>query len=166
MLVEHVTQRPMLSLLLCKKRGKKAINYIWATTWQNQQSGMCAQRRLGSAWAAAEVQADLSLRCPYKRKLGSLETHWAHSKDSDQTGRMPRLIWVFVGRTLILLVLSCPGSYLIDLKTSNHHRQSQNAALLHYIATCNFADSQTIRYGNFWLRTVARLRIVKGQRVW
>ena len=30
------------------------------------------------------------------RKLGSLATHWAHSEDSDQTGRM---IWVFVGRT-------------------------------------------------------------------
>ena len=29
------------------------------------------------------------------RKLGSVATHWAHSKDSDQTGRMPRLIWVF-----------------------------------------------------------------------
>ena len=25
-------------------------------------------------------------------KLGSLATHWAHSEDSDQTGRMPRLI--------------------------------------------------------------------------
>ena len=33
------------------------------------------------------------------RKLGSLATHWAHSEDSDQTGRMPRLIWVFAGRT-------------------------------------------------------------------
>ena len=40
------------------------------------------------------------------RKLGSLATHWAHSEDSDQTGRMPRLIWVFAGRTVILLVLS------------------------------------------------------------
>ena len=27
--------------------------------------------------------------------LGSLATHWAHSEDSDQTGQMPRLIWVF-----------------------------------------------------------------------
>ena len=44
------------------------------------------------------------------RKLGSLATHWAHSKDSDQTGRMPRLIWVFAGCTLILLVLSCRAS--------------------------------------------------------
>ena len=32
-------------------------------------------------------------------KLGSLTTHWALSKDSDQTGRMPRLIWVFAGHT-------------------------------------------------------------------
>ena len=45
------------------------------------------------------------------RKLGSLATHWAHSKDSDQTGRMPRLIWVFAGRTVILLVLSCGDLY-------------------------------------------------------
>ena len=29
---------------------------------------------------------------------------------SDQTGRMPRLIWVFAGRTVILLVLSWGGS--------------------------------------------------------
>ena len=27
----------------------------------------------------------------------------ADSEDSDQTGRMPRLIWIFAGRTLILL---------------------------------------------------------------
>ena len=33
------------------------------------------------------------------RKLGSLATHWAQSEDSYQTGRMPRLIWVFAGRT-------------------------------------------------------------------
>ena len=33
----------------------------------------------------------------------------ADSEDSDQTGRMPRLIWVFAGRIHILLVLSCLG---------------------------------------------------------
>ena len=37
--------------------------------------------------------------------LRSLATHWAHSEDSDQTGRMPRLIWVFAGRTATLSVL-------------------------------------------------------------
>ena len=30
------------------------------------------------------------------RNPGSLATHWAHSEDSDQIGRMPRLIWVFL----------------------------------------------------------------------
>ena len=44
------------------------------------------------------------------RNLGSLATHWSHSKDSDQTGWMPRVMWVFTGRTLILLVLLCRGS--------------------------------------------------------
>ena len=29
--------------------------------------------------------------------IGSSATHWAHSEDSDQTGRMSRLIWVFAG---------------------------------------------------------------------
>ena len=46
------------------------------------------------------------------RKLGSLATHWVQSEDCDQTGRIPRLIWVFAGRTLILLVLSCRSSII------------------------------------------------------
>ena len=37
----------------------------------------------------------------------------AHREDSDQTGRMPRLIWVFAGRIAILLVLSWGGSILL-----------------------------------------------------
>ena len=46
------------------------------------------------------------------RKLESLATHLAHSKDSDQTGRMPRLIWVFAGRKchfvgLVTMGLKC-----------------------------------------------------------
>ena len=54
------------------------IMCIWAISWQNQQYGICTQRRLRSAWASS--QSDQSLRC-------------------DQTGQMPRLIWVFAGRT-------------------------------------------------------------------
>ena len=37
----------------------------------------------------------------------------ADSEDSDQTGQMPRLIWVFAGRTATLLVLSCRGSSIV-----------------------------------------------------
>ena len=64
---------------------------------------MCAHRRLRSAWAKSTLSA--------WRKLGSLATHWAHSEDSHQTGQMSRLIWVFAGHTVILLVLSWGSSY-------------------------------------------------------
>ena len=52
------------------------------------------------------------------RNFKSLAIHWAHSKDSDQTGPPPSLIRVFAGRTLvILLVLSCCSSCVKRLKT-------------------------------------------------
>ena len=69
---------------------------IWAASWQNQQNGICTQRRVGSAWASAE--SDQSLCCLHEES-GSLATHWAHSEDCDQIGRVPRLIWVFAGCT-------------------------------------------------------------------
>ena len=54
----------------------------------------------------AKIQISLGIRSVWSesslsawRKFGSLATHWVHSEDSDQTGRMPRLIWVFAGRT-------------------------------------------------------------------
>ena len=75
----------------------------WAASYQNQQSD-CAPSEDSDqpVWSGSSLSA--------WRKLGSLATHWVHSKDSDQTGRMPRLIWVFAGRTVTLLVLSWGGS--------------------------------------------------------
>ena len=66
----------------------------WAASWQNQQNDV----RLISVFAVR------------MKKAGSLATHWVHSEASDQTGQMPRLVWVFVGHTVILLVLSWVGS--------------------------------------------------------
>ena len=78
----------------------------WATSWQNQQSGMCAQRRLISlgihpVWSESSLSA--------WRKLGSLATHRAHSKvwsnwadaQADQSS---------LGAHANLLVLSWGGS--------------------------------------------------------
>ena len=54
------------------------------------------------------------------RKLGSLATHWAHSKKNDQTVQMPRLIWVFAGHIVILLVLLWGGSIVkTDIKIAH-----------------------------------------------
>ena len=49
---------------------------------------------------------------PAWRKLGSLATHWAHSEAFHQTGQIPRMIWVFVGRIVILLFLSWGSSFI------------------------------------------------------
>ena len=70
----------------------------WAAIWQNQQNE-CAPNEDSDqpGYPSSLIRV-------------SLATHWAHSEVSDQTVRMPRLIWIFAGRTLILLVLSCRGS--------------------------------------------------------
>ena len=47
---------------------KHMVKDIWAASWQNQQNGMCAQRRLRSAWASA--QSDQSLHYPHNDTLG------------------------------------------------------------------------------------------------
>ena len=70
---------------------------------------LCAQRRLRSAWASA--QPDQSSLCALWVAKDQRFLH-ADSENSDQTGRMPRLIWVFAGCTAILLVLSWGGSYV------------------------------------------------------
>ena len=57
---------------------------------------LCAQRRLRSAWASA--LSDQSLLCAQWEAKDPGFLH-ADSEDSDQTGRMPRLIWVLAGRT-------------------------------------------------------------------
>ena len=66
----------------------------------------------------AKTQISLGIRPVWSES--SLCTQWVakdpsflhvDSKDSDQTGRMPRLIWVLAGRTVTWLVLSCRGSY-------------------------------------------------------
>ena len=56
---------------------------------------LCVQQRLRSAWVSAQSD-QLSLSA--WRDIRPF-TYWEHSEDSDQTGRMPRLIWVFAGCT-------------------------------------------------------------------
>ena len=43
------------------------FHHIWAAARQTQQNGMCAQRRLRSAWAFTSL---ISLRCPHEETLG------------------------------------------------------------------------------------------------
>ena len=53
---------------------------------------LCAQPRLRSVWASA--QSDQSLRCAFNGQLLAKDPSFLHaeSKETDQAGRMPRLI--------------------------------------------------------------------------
>ena len=54
----------------------------------------------------------------------------ADSEDSDQTGLMPRLIWVFTGRTITLLILSWGGSFVFSVLHKNTHYGYSLASIL------------------------------------
>ena len=94
----------------------------WATPWQNQQTNMCSQRRLGLAWASA--QSDQSSLCAQWVAKDPCFLN-ADSEDSDQAGQMPRLILVFAGRTchfvgfvtmrLIFALVSSTANFSEDL---------------------------------------------------
>ena len=65
------------------------------------------------------------------RNLGSIDSQWAHIEYTNQTGWMPRLIWVFAGRTC-----HCVGFDAWRLKWQNlhwgpkNHRQSSKGTCM------------------------------------
>ena len=80
--------------------------------WASAQSSLSVWRNLGSL--ATKTQISLGTRPVWSESLlcaqwVAKDPRFLHTdiEDSNQTGRMPRLIWVFTGCTLTLLVLSC-----------------------------------------------------------
>ena len=76
-----------------RNNGKKNTSRLMTkpTKWHVRPAKTQISLGIRPVWSESSLSA--------WRKLGSLATHWAHSEDSDQTGRMPKLIWVFVGCT-------------------------------------------------------------------
>ena len=73
------------------------------------------------------------------RKLRSLTTHWAHSEDS-----MPRLIWVFAGRTVIVLVFSWSGSIII-ITAERYRQEHHNWTASSEFGTYHLYEQQRLR---------------------
>ena len=72
---------------------------IWAASWQNQQCGILP------VWSESSLCAEWVTKGPSFLHADSEDwSDWANAQ-ADQTGRIPRLIGVFAGRTLTLLVL-------------------------------------------------------------
>ena len=110
----------------------------------------------------AKTQLSLGIRPVWSES--SLCTHWeakdssflhAYSEDSDQTGRMPRLIWVFAGRTLILLVLSCRGS----------SRPCNVAITALFLFKTAFDDASDRDRNHFMMQWMIRLLIMKWRTI-
>ena len=79
----------------------------WASAWQDQQNGMCAQRRLRSAWASA--QSDQSLSCPPKEIFGPKLYTERTAKTLIRLGGCPGWSESLLGAHAILQVLPCAG---------------------------------------------------------
>ena len=88
----------------------RIITVIWAATWQNQQNECAPSEDSDQSGHPPSLSRVFALRL---KKAWVLSYPLNASKDSVLTGRMPRLIWVFAGHTLILLVLSCRSSFLV-----------------------------------------------------
>ena len=90
----------------CFNKGKVLSDYNCASLLRPEQISLFEPLRDKTNKVSvrpAKTQISLGIRQVWSesslsawRKLGSLDTHWAHSEDSDQTGRMPRLICVCV----------------------------------------------------------------------
>ena len=117
--------------------------YIWAA-WQNQQNGVCAQWRLGS------TQFDQESSLSAWRKLGSLATHLAHSKDTDQTGRM-------LGTHVILLVLSWGGSFDFCLSDDASSLQALCCQTVQFTDLFRWIITVVLNFENEFLETIYNL---------
>ena len=89
-----------------EKRGKKSNSYEPPRDKTNKVSMRPAKTQI--SLCIRPVWSESSM-CPQRVAEGPSFLH-TNSEDSDQTGRLPRLIWVFAGRTVIVLVLSWGGS--------------------------------------------------------
>ena len=97
---------------------------IWAFTYEPQHD-----KTNKMSVRPAKTQISLGI-CPVW-SVSSLCTQWVakdqsflhvDSEDPDQTGQMPRLIWVFTGGTVTLLVSSWGGLFaIVTFRNIRHH---------------------------------------------
>ena len=81
---------------VCCSGSSRGIQ-IWATSWQKPTKWHVCPAKTQISLGICSVWSETSL-CAQKVAKDPTFLH-ADSEDSDQTGWMPRLIWVFAGRT-------------------------------------------------------------------
>ena len=116
----------------------------WAASWQNEQNGV----------RPAKTQINLGIRPIWSESLlCTKDPRCLHvdSKDSDQTGWMPRLIWVFAERTchfwLTWAVRLTRWAYSIPLLWRPLSLSSLSTMFKHLLLWNGFANQSQILYG-------------------
>ena len=129
-ILAHFLNKSFQNLQYCKCHMSRSMTK--PTMWPVHPAKTQISLGIHPVWSESSLSA--------WRNLWSLATHWVHSKDSDQTGWMPRLIWVFVGHIwhfvgfvmpwLNYQVIGCYSGhpYVIEMrkkymqKTQNHDK--------------------------------------------
>ena len=86
-----------------------------------------------------------SLQCA-KWVAEDLRFPHANREESGQTGRMPRLIWVFAGRTAILFVLSCGGSNETTRSKKYLPKSKVACSICSYFFASQFQNFNTVNF--------------------
>ena len=155
---------------------------IWAASWHNKQNGMCAQRRLRSAWASA--QSDQSLRCALNGYVCVLAFFKRTAKTLIRLGGCPgwsesslgansfSWFWHVVAQfcdcgtpwALRFVIVEFPGMYIVyflsnihDLCTANE--QLPNASVQNTRHT-NFKIAHS-KSPYFWMYTTLKLKTIQ-----
>ena len=89
---------------------------------------------VSSSFIMNDYFSKLSLHFLHEEELRFLHeeaTQWAHKEDSDQTGRIPRLMWVYPGRTchFVWFVVLNSISFSFSLKKETEYNQQNKYGL-------------------------------------
>ena len=113
----HKSLSMFLELLLLSHINYEHFSYIqhssicWLTSWSKRLIGrfdLCHSMTKLTKWHVHPAKTQISLDIHPVWSESSMCVQWvakgpsflhADSEDSDQSGRLPRLIWVFAGRT-------------------------------------------------------------------
>ena len=123
----------------CLSHRQTANAHILVAEWPKQQNDLCAQWRIRSAWASA--QTDQSLHSPHEETMDPCLPIEHTAKTLIRLGGLPGWSESSVGAQVILLVLSCSGSYGTN---ENFRQRAKSKALYGYPHSTKVSFSHNI----------------------